>query len=310
MAEGFFGRFWKETKSFVFGEGGAGKDAVKAMPENGESVIPEHRKMQAKRKRNVIPENNLFYVKSNEPVVKSPDYSIMPTGIREFDRLIKDGGIERSSTILISGGAGTGKTTFSIQSIYNSAIERKEKGIYLSFEEDPEKIMLHMKKNYGWGLEELERKGLFTMIKIDPMEISRAVEQVLLDRGGELKIDLQKIELPFLPDRIVIDSLSALAIAFKEEENYRKYIRELFESLEQLKCVSYVISETEQDPKIYSRTGVEEFLADGVVVMYSLKKDGKRENAIEILKLRSSSHQKGMVPYKITQKGITITPEN
>jgi len=242
--------------------------------------------------------------------VKSPDYSIMPTGIREFDRLIKDGGIERSSTILISGGAGTGKTTFSIQSIYNSAIERKEKGIYLSFEEDPEKIMLHMKKNYGWGLEELERKGLFTMIKIDPMEISRAVEQVLLDRGGELKIDLQKIELPFLPDRIVIDSLSALAIAFKEEENYRKYIRELFESLEQLKCVSYVISETEQDPKIYSRTGVEEFLADGVVVMYSLKKDGKRENAIEILKLRSSSHQKGMVPYKITQKGITITPEN
>ena len=106
----------------------------------------------------------------------------------------------------------------------------------------------------------------------------------------------------------ICQGLSALAIAFNEEENYRKYIRELFESLERLNCVSYVISETEQDPKIYSRTGVEEFLADGVVVLYSLKKDGKRENAVEILKLRSSSHSKGMSPYKITSKGITISP--
>ncbi|MAG17902.1 MAG: hypothetical protein CL944_00300 [Candidatus Diapherotrites archaeon] len=97
-----------------------------------------------------------------------------------------------------------------------------------------------------------------------------------------------------------------LYIAFTEEESYRKYIRELFESLEHLNYTSYVISETEQDPKIYSRTGVEEFLADGVVVLYNMKKDGRRENAIEILKLRSSSHKKGMTPYKLTKKGITI----
>ncbi|MCH7902575.1 circadian clock protein KaiC, partial [archaeon] len=64
----------------------------------------------------------------------------------------------------------------------------------------------------------------------------------------------------------------------------------------------------EQDPKVYSRTGVEEFLADGVIVLYNINKDGKRENALEILKLRSSSHKKGLVPYKITSKGITIFP--
>ncbi|MFH1390743.1 MAG: ATPase domain-containing protein, partial [Candidatus Diapherotrites archaeon] len=228
------------------------------------------------------------------------------TGIKEFDKLISDGGLEKNSSILISGGAGTGKTTFSIQSIYHSAINRGEKGIYLSFEEEPEKIKLHMKKNFGWDLNALEKKGLFAIIKIDPVDISRSVEQVLMDRKGELKIDMKKIELPFLPDKIVVDSLSALSIAFNEEDSYRKYIRELFESMEKLNCTSYVITETEQDPKVYSRTGVEEFLADGVIVLYNIKKDGQRENAIEILKLRSSSHKKGMTPYTITKEGITI----
>ncbi len=258
-----------------------------------------------KQKKSNKDTHNLFSIK-NPSKKKTQRYKIIPTGIKEFDSLISDRGVEKGSTLLISGGAGTGKTTFSIQSMYHSAMTRGERGIYLSFEEEPEKIKLHMKKNYGWDLNALEKKGLFAIIKLDSVDIARSVEQILMDREDELKIDLNKIELPFTPDKIAIDSLSALSIAFTNEENYRKYIRELFESLEQLDCVTYVIAETEQDPKIYSRTGVEEFLADGVVVLYNLKRQGKRENAIEILKLRSSSHKKGMIPYKLTEKGITI----
>lgn len=249
--------------------------------------------------------NSLFSIESDAPR-KQRSFSVLSTGIKGFDALIKDRGFERGSSILLSGGAGTGKTTFSVQSVYNAAIENKEKAIYISFEEDIEKIKVHMKKNFGWDLKALEKKELFAMIKIDPMSVARAVEQVLVDREGELKIGLRKIELPFVPDRIVIDSLSALAIAFTEEDNYRKYIRELFHSLETLNCVSYILSETEQDPKIYSRTGIEEFLADGVVVLYNIKNETKRENAVEILKLRSSAHKKEMVPFKITDNGIVI----
>ena len=277
--------------------------------EKEKNIVLERKKTKvSKRKHNMIPENNLFSIKSYNYTIDSHDFSIVPTGIKEFDNLIHDRGLERSSTILISGGAGTGKTTFAIQSIYYSAIQRGEKGIYLSFEEAPEKIKLHMKKNFGWDLEALEKKGLIKVMKVDPVDVARAVEQILLDVKGDLKIDMIKIKLPFLPDRIVVDSLSALSIAFTEVENYRKYIRELFESLEELNCISFVLSETEQDPKVYSRTGVEEFLADGVIVLYNINKDGKRENALEILKLRSSSHKKGLVPYKITSKGITIFP--
>lgn len=273
------------------------------------NVVLERKKTKvSKRKHNVIPQNNLFLIKSFDRLIDRHDFSVNPTGIREFDNLIQDRGLEKGSTLLISGGAGTGKTTFAVQTLYYSAVQRREKGIYISFEEEPEKIKLHMKKNYGWDLEALEKKGLMKIIKVDPVDVARGVEQILLDFKGDLKIDMIKIKLPFLPDRMVLDSLSALSIAFTEEQNYRKYIRELFESLEDLNCISFVLSETEQNPKVYSRSGVEEFLADGVVVLYNIKKGDKRENALEILKLRSGSHKKGIVPYKITSKGITIFP--
>ena len=283
--------------------GGEGLEtAAKGVEERG----PTDGKKLAQKKRALL-RHNIFYIKSAEAPEKG-GLKIVPSGIKEFDRLIKDGGFERGSTILVSGGAGTGKTTFILQSMHHSASEKGLKCAYISFEEEPEKIKAHMKKNYGWDFYELERKGLFTIVKLDSLEVARDVEQALLQRKGELKISMTKIDLPFLPDVVALDSLSALSIAFTEEESYRKYISELLGSLVQLNCVSYVISETEQDPRIYSRTGVEEFLVDGVVVLYNLKKGGKRENALEILKLRSSAHQKSRVPYRITTAGLVLDP--
>ncbi|MBU0661832.1 MAG: ATPase domain-containing protein [Candidatus Diapherotrites archaeon] len=231
---------------------------------------------------------------------------ILPTDVHKFDDLIVDKGFERGSTVLISGGAGTGKTTFALQSLYHRA-NKGERGIFISFEEEPEKIMMHMKKNYGWDFEELRKKKLVDVIKFDPTKIARSVEESILSRTGALRIDFRQLELPFLPDRVVVDSLSALSIAFEDEEYYRKYIRLLFEALESLGSINFVITETEQDPEVYSRTGVEEFLADGVIVLYNMKVNRKRENALEILKLRSSKHEKRMVPYTITSKGIDIS---
>jgi len=61
--------------------------------------------------------------------------------------------------------------------------------------------------------------------------------------------------------------------------------------------------------KIFSTTGVEEFLADRVVVLYALKHGNVRENALEILKLRGTNHKKNIVAMQITDDGITIYPE-
>ena len=62
-------------------------------------------------------------------------------------------------------------------------------------------------------------------------------------------------------------------------------------------------------PTIYSSRGTEEFLADGVIVLYAIKQGNMRENAIEVLKLRGTKHQKKIVALKITDKGIEVYPE-
>ena len=243
--------------------------------------------------------------KKQEPKKSPRKIEFLPVLVDKFDDLLEDNGLERGSTILISGGAGTGKTTFALQSIYHGAL-KGEKGLFLSFEEEPEKVKRHMLKNFGWDFYKLEKEGKVAFLKLDPAKIARSVESIIAKKTGSLKIKVREIEFPLKPDRICVDSLSSLSIAFEEEENYRKYIRELFELLESYNSVNFMISETEQNPKIYSKTGVEEFLADGVVVFYNLKVAEFRKNALEILKMRAGRHIKRMVPYKMTKDGFEL----
>jgi KaiC/GvpD/RAD55 family RecA-like ATPase len=129
---------------------------------------------------------------------------------------------------------------------------------------------------------------------------------------GELLIDIQPVILPegFKPDFIVVDSLTAIASAFTgRTESYRIYIEQLFRFFEKLGATAFLITETKQIPEIFSTTGVEEFLADGVIVLYNIKRGDVRENAIEVLKMRGEKHQKKIVAMQITDEGVVVYPE-
>lgn len=232
-------------------------------------------------------------------------FETLPVRVDGFDELLADAGFERGSTILIAGGTGTGKTTFCVETIYNAALSG-EKCVYITFEELPEKIIFHMKKNYGWDIEKLAKQKKIAFLKVDPLDIVRRVEAVLEQKHGNLRIEVSSLEFPFEPDWVVIDSLSVLAIAFKQDETYRLYLAELFDYLNALASVNLVISETEQSPETFSRSGIEEFLADGVIVFYNLKDRKERETALEILKMRSGKHAKKIVPYVLEKNGFVV----
>ncbi len=232
------------------------------------------------------------------------------TGIEGFDQLFEHG-IPKGSSILIAGGAGSGKTIMCLQIIAN-AVKSGEKCLYLSFEESEERLREHM-ENFGWDPESLEKSGNLMIKRMSSHDLARSVEALLAKEKGELMIDIKPVILPegFKPDRIVIDSVSAIASSFVgREENYRSYIGQLFRYFEKLEATSFLITETEQVPKIFSPTGVEEFLADGVVVLYNIRKGDIRENAIEVLKLRGAKHLKKIVAMQIVgDKGIVVYPE-
>ncbi len=242
-------------------------------------------------------------------VLKRGTKEYVLTGIPGFDALFEKG-IPKGNAMIIAGGTGTGKTIMCLQICNNLASEGK-KCLYMSFEESQEKLESHMRE-FNWDPKKLEDKGNLFIQRLNPFEITRNVEALLAEAKGELMIEAKALILPqdFTPDIIIIDSLTAVASVFiSREDSYRIYIEQLFRAFEDIGATSFLITETDQMPTKFSPTGVEEFLGDGVVVLYSVRTGNVRENGIEVLKLRGAKHQKKIVAMQITDKGIVVYPD-
>lgn len=232
------------------------------------------------------------------------------TGIEGFDKLM-DRGIPKGSATLICGGPGSGKTIFGMQTLINSA-KKGEKCFYMSFEERVDRLREHM-HDFGWNPEELEEKGLLTIQRFDPYEVTRSVEALLEKAKGELLIDVAPVVFPegVNPDRVIVDSLSSIGAAFDQRKDaYRIYVEQLFKLFERMKVTSFFISEISEDLLDKGGSAVEQFLADNVIIIYNMKKQNIRESAIEILKMRGAKFQKRIVAMQIlSDVGIQVYPE-
>ena len=234
------------------------------------------------------------------------------TGISGLDELFEKG-IPKWASILVAGGPGSGKTILCLQILANAAAHG-ERCLYISFEESEKRLLEHM-DNFGFNGKELIKTGNLKIIRKDPFVLASSVEALLANAHGELLIDVEEvleiIPPEFKPDWIVFDSISTIAtILPPKEEGYRVFIEQLFRYLESLDITSFLISETEQVPVKYSDSGVEEFLADGVIALYNYRKQNIRVSALEVIKMRGAKIEKKMVPFEIIgKKGIVVYSE-
>lgn len=240
------------------------------------------------------------------------DEVILKTHIPGFDQLFSEGGIPRRNSILVAGGAGTGKSTFCRQTCYNLVTQGKH-CMYVSFEESIEKIERSMFA-FGWDARKYVEAGNFLIQKINPLDILRMKFGSVSGSGSatELSYKIKPLIIPkdFEPEVIVVDSLTAIISAsISKEKNYRVYLQQLFYFFEETGATSFLITETEPMPIRFSDTGIEEFLADGILVLYNIQRGDRRENAIEVLKMRYSNHQKKVFSLDITSQGIKVHPE-
>lgn len=234
------------------------------------------------------------------------------TGVPGLDDIFEKG-IPKGISVLVCGGPGSGKTIFGLQTLYYGA-SHGEKCFFMSFEEPPQRLRDHM-ADFGWDAEKLEDEGKLMIKRYNSFDVTRAVEALLEKEEKELLIDAPPVFIPedFKPDRITVDSLSAIAAPFiGNEENYRVYIDQLFRYFEKLGANSFFITETEQSPdrlQKLTRSGVEEFIADGVLLLYNIRRGDMRVNALEVLKMRGAKFQKKIVPMEIlSRKGIVVYP--
>ncbi|MBN1281096.1 MAG: AAA family ATPase [Candidatus Thermoplasmatota archaeon] len=238
--------------------------------------------------------------------------AILKTQIPGFDELFREGGIPKRNTVLVAGGTGTGKSTFCRQICYNLVSHGKQ-CMYVSFEESIEKIERSM-RGFGWDAKKYIESGHLLIQKINPLDILRMKFGSVSGSGSatELSYKIKPLIIPkdFHPEVIVVDSLTAvISASISKEKNYRVYLQQLFNFFEETGATSFLITETEPIPTRFSDTGIEEFLADGILVLYNIQRGDRRENAVEVLKMRYSNHLKKVFSLEITSQGIQVYPE-
>lgn len=244
-------------------------------------------------------------------VVKEQDL-FLQTQIPGFDALFAEGGIPRHNAVLVAGGTGTGKSTFCRQVCFNLVSAGKH-CMYVSFEESVEKIVRSMQA-FGWDAKPYVDNNSMLIQKVNPLDILRMKFGSVSGSGSatELSYKIKPLIIPkdFNPELIVVDSLTAIISAsISKEKNYRVYLQQLFNFFEETGATSFLITETEPMPTRFSETGIEEFLADGILVLYNIQRGDRRENAVEVLKMRYSQHQKKVFSLEINSDGIRVYPD-
>lgn len=220
------------------------------------------------------------------------------TGIDGLDDEM-GGGFEPGSVNIIGGGPGSGKSIFCMQFLVNGITKYNEAGIYITFEESSAKLKKHFSE-FSWNLDALEEEGKLTIIEYTPEQVNKLLEE----GGGVIDAILEKSKAK----RIVVDSLTAFTMLFRDELSRIQASLKLFKLIDHWECTALLTAEADPDPGSHKSTMME-FEVDGVILLYNIRKEDIRERALEILKLRGIHHSTKIFPMKIEDKGMVIFPE-
>jgi circadian clock protein KaiC len=229
----------------------------------------------------------------------------LATGIQSFD-MIAEGGLPRHRTTLIAGTAGSGKTVFAIHFLA-AGIEAGEHGVFVTFEESPRDIRQNM-YGFGWDLAAWEQAGLLAIVDASPDPGMEVVESGSFDLGA-LLARVENAVKRVGATRVAIDSLGAMFSQFTDQSLVRRELFHIASALKQVGVTAIMTAERTDDYGPIARFGVEEFIADNVMVLRNVLEEEKRRRTIEILKFRGTGHQKGEFPFTIVPgSGVVVIP--
>jgi len=215
------------------------------------------------------------------------------TGIKGLDTLLK-GGLPKGSTTLVSGTPGSGKTILSMQFLVNGYLQAKEKGFYISLEEDVNRMENYMSKSFGWSIKELRKKGKLILVRSDIYDFEKFKDLI------ETTVEKNEIE------RVVIDPITVISLFFERPLEIRRSLLELDRMLKKLNCTSILTCEIPEGSNSISSFGIEEFTSDGIIILtYRIGEP----RGIVIRKMRLIDHDKEIHPFEIkSSKGIVVYP--
>lgn len=226
-------------------------------------------------------------------------------GFEGFD-IISYGGIPERRVTLVAGTSGSAKTLFGAQFLAEG-IKHGEHGVFVTFEESPEDMRANF-RSMGWEITEWEHNGLWSFVDATPSTDQEIVLSSNFDLGG-LLARIEHAVKKTGATRVSIDAIGAIFGTFGNISAVRGELLRMVTSLKRLGVTSVITAERDAEYGAIARFGVEEYVADNVIVLRNVLEDEKRRRTIEILKFRGTSHQKGEFPFSIVPgRGIVIIP--
>ncbi len=218
------------------------------------------------------------------------------TGIEGLDQLLY-GGILRGDSVLVAGAPGTGKTSLGMQYLYAGATEYNEPGLFITFEEFPERIYRDA-ENFGWDFRRLEEEGKLKVLFTSPEVLQ---QDIIRDQGF-----VSEMIAEIGATRAVVDSISHMEDVADESRKFRESVYGLVNALKASSLTAVLTRELSEEEDIGA--GPEEFVADSLILLTRGYVTGHRMRFLEVIKSRGTPHIAIPSLYLIGKGGLQIVP--
>ena len=250
---------------------------------------------------------------------KSPGLEIDPRGgtprekcetkITGLDTIL-NGGLPLGNTVLLAGTVGSGKTTMAMEFLINGA-KRGETTCFISVTEPASKLLENL-RTYGFFDDEIIKEGKLNIfdyqiirdrLGVETNEYSARDMEALLSAFEDIVDELGAT-------RLVIDSITAICYQMPSPGVIRNFVFRLGQFLSSFGCTTLLISETVVEGMIqkYSVFGVEEAVADGIILLGNINRKGDLLRSLQVVKMRGTKHSRSRHVVELTPMGLSIVP--
>jgi circadian clock protein KaiC len=215
------------------------------------------------------------------------------TGIRDLDAMMEGKGYYKGSSILMTGQAGTGKSSFGAEFI-RSVCEKGKRALLVTFEESPSQIIRNM-RSIGIDMQPFVDKGLLRIYADRPT--SYGLEMHL--------VTLLKLVHEFKPEAAVLDPISSL-MAIGDDVEVRSTLVRMVDFLK-MKEVTSLFTDLKNAERP-NQSSMVSSLVDVWILLEDVEANGENNRILRLVKSRGMAHSNQIREFHITSKGIDLIP--
>jgi len=241
--------------------------------------------------------------------------------IKGLDGLL-GGGILSGHGVLICGTPGTGKTILGLQFLHNGIKNSDENALFVTVEDYPDKLNYYA-KNFGWDLEDLQKKKRFNYLKVPIDQIGYKIidkieeqakkvkaKRIVIDSLSALNINSRMFDLPLRnqsdPTGIINKGKILKVAGFAPFDDISQFTYLFINRINDIGATTFFITDSVPGTDMLTKDGVSEYACDGVIHLQLHDTSKNVNRTLSVKKMRGSDIIPGMNLLKFTKSGLEV----